>query len=113
MLNEFAGIQKISDEPLSRDETPRRNAASYHPRNLNSSYPTSANNCSIKFGTVVYLEIKAKIYWCLTFQNDWKFMWQKQVGSQMACALFVNLVELKFECEAGQSAERKLPSSII
>ena len=42
-------------------------------------------------------------------------MWQKQqqVESHMACALFVNLVELKFECEAGQSAERKLPSSII
>ena len=113
MLNEFAEIRKISDESLSGDETPRRNAASYQPRNLNSSYPKSANNCSIKFGTVVYLEIKAKIYWFLTFQNDWKFMWQKQVGSQMACALFVNLVELKFECEAGQSAERKLPSSII
>ena len=36
-------------------------------------------------------------------------MWQKQqqVGSQMACAPFVNLVEGKFEGEAGESAERK------
>ena len=37
----------------------------------------------------------------------------KTTASHMACAPFVNLVERKFESEAGEPAERKLPSSII
>ena len=60
------------------------------------------NNCFIKFGTVVYLEIIAKFYWFLTLQNDWKLMWQKQqqLASHMACTVFVKLVEWKFESGA-------------
>ena len=53
------------------------------------------NNFFIKFGTLVYLEIIAKFYRSLILQNDRKFTLQKQqqVGSHMACAPFVNLVE--------------------
>ena len=55
------------------------------------------NNCFIKFGTLVYLEIIAKFYRFLILKNDRKFMWQKQhqVGSYMPCARFVNLVAWK------------------
>ena len=56
--------------------------------NLKSNKP-EWNNCFIKFGTVVNLEIIAKFYLFLILQSDRKLMWRKQqqVGSHMACAM--------------------------
>ena len=102
----------------------------WHLFTLKASYLVKMTNLNMIFHVVVpvYRCVKiwnspqcpaefrnSKFYWFLILQNDRKLMWQKQqqVGGHMACAPLVNLVEWKFESEASESAERKLPSSII
>ena len=60
------------------------------------SYPTSANGIIVLLNSVSFVHLEfIKFYWLLILQNDRKLMWQKQqqVGSPMACAPFLNLVE--------------------
>ena len=76
MLNEFAGIQKVSDESLGRD----KNAASYQPRNLNSSQVLD-NFYYIIFSFVYFPEIRTYRLYLVNLERN-KFLYQTNISKK-------------------------------